>query len=180
LANKEILAKKDLYPAGIFYFKIDDPKIPINKNNAGDMERTLMSTLKLKGRLVKDIDIAKAMDMITEKGKWSPFIPVNITKAGSFRDGSSVIEEEDLKYLIRHVKELIKEKVSDILNGNISLEPYKYDGSVSCRYCDNHAICQFDMWFEGNTFKNIRKLKDEEVLKKLKESYGGEQSDKVD
>ncbi|MFA5524952.1 MAG: PD-(D/E)XK nuclease family protein, partial [Tissierellales bacterium] len=175
ISNGEKLIKSDIYPAGVFYFKIDDPMIQSDEEDLEVIEKEIAKKLKLDGIILKDINIVKAIDRDIEQTNNSSVIPVSINKDGSFSKTSSVIDKEELNILISHVKGLISEIADEILKGKIKIEPCKTDKYVSCAYCEYLSICQFETSFEDNKYRNIKKLKDADVISKIKEKLGGEE-----
>lgn len=174
ISNGDKLIKNDIYPAGVFYFRIDDPMIESDEEDLELIEREIAKKLRLDGIILKDINIVKAIDKDIEETSSSSIIPVSINKDGSFSKNSSVLDKEDLDMLIKHVKGLISEIAEEILKGKIKIEPCKTDKYVSCAYCEFSTICQFETSFEDNNYRNIKKLKDEDVILKIKEKSGGE------
>lgn len=175
ISNGDKLVKNDIYPAGVFYFKIDDPMIESDEEDIEKIEREIAKKLRLDGIILKDINVIKAIDRDIEETNQSSVIPVSINKDGSISKNSSVLEKEDLRLLIKHVKGLVSEIVEEILKGRIKIEPCKTDKYISCQYCEYSTICQFETVFENNRYRNIKKLKDEEVLSKIREHLGGEE-----
>lgn len=167
LENKDKLKMDAAHPGGVFYFKLDDPMIESNENDVEVIEKEIMKKLRLDGILAKDIKIAKAMDKDIENAKQSLVIPANLKKDGDFSKSSSVLEEEKLYSLIKHVRNLVVEIAGEILRGNVNIEPCKIDNNISCSYCQYGSICQFDRNLQNNDFRVIRKLRDEEVLRKI-------------
>ncbi|SHK10633.1 helicase-exonuclease AddAB subunit AddB [Paramaledivibacter caminithermalis] len=180
LENKDKLRIDDAHPGGVFYFKLDDPMIESNDDDPASIEKEIMKKLKLDGIITKDIKIVKAMDKDIEKEKNSLVIPANLKKDGSFSKNSSVVEEKEFYSIIRHVRNLIVEIAGEILKGNINIQPCKIDNNISCSYCQYGSICQFDRNFENNDYRVIRKLKDEEVLKRLHAENRGDKNAKLD
>ncbi|WIV10639.1 helicase-exonuclease AddAB subunit AddB [Proteiniborus sp. MB09-C3] len=175
ISNGDKLIKNDIYPAGVFYFKIDDPMIQSDEEDLEIIEKEIAKKLKLDGIMLKDINIVKAIDRDIEETNNSSIIPVSINKDGSFSKNSSVLDKEELNLLIKHVKGLISEIADEILKGRIKIEPCKTDKYVSCAYCEFSTICQFETGFEDNKYRSIKKLKDEDVILKIKEESGGEE-----
>lgn len=175
ISNGDKIIKNDIYPAGVFYFRVDDPMIESDEEDIEIIEKEIAKKLKLDGVIIKDINIVKAMDRDIEESNISSIIPVSINKDGSFSKYSSVLEKEDLDKLIKHVKGLISEIAEEILKGKIKIEPCKTDKYVSCAYCEFSTICQFETSFDDNRYRNIKKLKDEDVILRIREKSGGDE-----
>ncbi len=178
LENSEILQYDELHPAGMFYFKIDDPMVEAGGIEEGDIEKQILKKLKMNGIVLKDAKIVKAMDIQLEEGGYSDIVPAQIKKDGTLSSRSSAIDEEDFGKLIKHVKNLICEIGTEILKGNIKVNPCKDGQNTSCKYCQFSSICQFDTSLEGNEYRNIKSLSDEQVIKRIREEKkGGEEND---
>lgn len=174
ISNSSKLVKTEAYPAGAFYFKIDDPIVNSNENDKESIENAIHKELKMNGLVLKDVKVIEALDrnlMQTDdkKNPKSDIIPVDRKMNGDFSAGSSVFEHEELNGLIAHARNLIEEVSTEILRGKIKIQPKKIDKRTSCEYCKLSAICQFDTSFKDNDYELLKKLKDKEVLAKIKE-----------
>lgn len=174
LENKDKLVKDELYPGGVFYFRIDDPLVNGEGIEEAEIENEIMKKLKLDGIILKDVKVIKAMDRDVEQNGKSLIIPASLNKSGEIGKRSSALSKEELKVLIKHVRNLIAEIAIEILKGNIKIEPCKIGDFTSCKYCQYITICQFDTKFESNSYRNIKKLTNEEVIEKITEGSRGE------
>ncbi|WP_053955306.1 helicase-exonuclease AddAB subunit AddB [Inediibacterium massiliense] len=156
----------DRKPGGIFYFKIDDPMVKTEEKIKEVIEEEIKKKFKMKGLVVKDIHIVRKMDCELEG--YSQMIPVGINKKGEFYSNSSAVDEKAFKELILHVRKLITEITHEIMKGNIDIHPCKNGKQTACDYCQYLSICQFDTKVEGNDYKNMKKLSDDEVIVKIK------------
>ncbi|MDI9476546.1 MAG: helicase-exonuclease AddAB subunit AddB [Natronincolaceae bacterium] len=173
LSNEGKKHDMKVYPGGLFYFKIDDPMINTTQKVVEEVEKEINKKLKMKGLVLKDVNIIKKMD--EEIGVYSDIIPAGITKAGEITKLSSALDEEDFKALINHVRMLVKEIGKEILKGYVKIEPYKKGQDTPCKYCEFISICQFDSSFYENKHKYIKELKDEEVLDKIRKQYNDDE-----
>ncbi len=174
LENKDKLKIDDAHPGGVFYFRLDDPMVESDNKNPESIEQEIMKKLKMDGIILKDIKVVKAIDNEIEEKKKSDIIPVSLKKDGDFGAYSSVLEEKEFMGIIKHVKNLIEEIAKEILKGNIKIQPFKKDKNIACEYCKYATICQFDKNFDNNTYRNIKNLRDDEVIRKIK-GEGGEE-----
>jgi ATP-dependent helicase/nuclease subunit B len=168
------IAKNRVHPAGVFYFKIEDPLIKTTEKARDRIEREINKKLKMRGLVLNDLKVIKSMDKDIEK--YSDIIPVTLNKGEEISKTSSVVSEDEFFNLIVHVRNLIKEIGKEILKGNVKIEPCKKGKHISCRYCPFLAICQFDGAFQDNKVKYINELKPEEVLEKIKKEKEGEKN----
>lgn len=174
LSNGDKLNRESMKPAGIFYYKIDDPMVKTDEKGLDIIEKEIQKKLKMKGLVLKDVNIVKEMDR--EINGYSNIIPVGINKDNGFYSNSSVVDNEEFQGLILHVKKLIKEITREMLKGKVCIEPTKSGNQSACTYCSYRSICQFDIMFEENNHKNVKKFTDIEVLEKVL-SIGGEAKD---
>ena len=152
--------KKPIYPAGMLYFKIDDPYIRNRGISPEEVEREIMKQLKMKGLLLADVKLIKEMDRAIEGD--SIIIPARINKDGEL-GRSSAASLEKFTLLRDHVRKLMVKIGSELQRGNISINPYKKKGLTSCTYCNYMAICQFDTSLKGNAYRILTDRKDDEV-----------------
>lgn len=169
MENKDKLMIDEAHPGGVFYFKLDDPMVESDGTDPELIEKEIMKKLKMDGIITKDINIVKAVDKDIENEKTSSIIPVSLKKDGGFTKYSSVLQEEEILNLIKHVRNLVIEIAGEILKGNIKIEPCKIDNKTSCDYCQYTAICQFDKNFDNNSYRVINKLSDDEVINRINE-----------
>lgn len=166
LEHNYFSGKKKLKPAGVFYFKIDDPMIQSDEKIVEKAEEEIAKKLRLKGLVLKDTNIVRAMDR--EMDRQSSVLSVQLTKENQFYKNSSALEEEGFFELLQHVRGFIQQISEKILEGDIKIYPVKNGKNTACDYCSYHGICQFDTLFQDNEYHMIQKLNDEEVLEKIK------------
>ncbi len=172
LSSEKSKNNKEPHPGGIFYFKIDDPMIKTTEKAVEHVEKEINKKLKMKGLVLEDINIIKKID--ESIGKSSTIIPAGLTKSGELTKNSSALPEEDFKALLNHVRGLVKEIGEEMLKGNVKIEPFKKGKDTPCKYCTYTSICQFDNSFKENQYKNIKELKKDEVLEKIRKEVKGD------
>lgn len=153
---------KSVKPAGIFYFKIDDPMVKSDERIAETIEKEIRKKLKLKGLVLKDVQIVRHMDREIE-GR-SEILPVALGKNQDFHQRSSVLSHEGFHAVLKHVRNLIKEITGEIIKGNIRIEPCKKGKYTACTFCSYQGICQFDNLLEDNRYKQIKKIEDDQII----------------
>lgn len=161
-----------LIPAGILYFKIDNPII---KGSAGisdeDIESEILKELKLRGLLLDDYEVIKSMDLNIEGN--SEIIPASVKADGTLGSRSRVVTKQQFGILREYVKGTIKDLSSEMLDGNINIKPYKKKKEVPCTFCDYGAICQFDTSIKGNNYRIINEKSDDEIWSLMETRTGG-------
>ncbi|MBR5407069.1 MAG: PD-(D/E)XK nuclease family protein [Lachnospiraceae bacterium] len=137
---------KQVKPAGMFYYHIDDPLIA-DDTDAGmsseEIDRAVMKKLKLNGLVNSEEKVFRLID--SEFEKKSDIIPVSIKKEGGFGQGSHVASEEEFGIISNYVNQKIYDMGNEILNGNVKAEPHIKDGTDKgpCKYCDYSGICGY-------------------------------------
>lgn len=188
---------KNIIPAGLFYYNIDNPVInekDINSkkevlsagaDEADKVRQQCADEMVLKqqrpeGLLSGDDKILTAMDksMADEElnGKESVFAPISYNSKGELKSGSKLITDNDMQSLIRYVHLKAGELGQAILNGSIELNPYikaNTKGNIKmsetpCAYCEYKTICGFDKKISGCNYRTLYKDKDDEVWKKIR------------
>ncbi len=166
LAGEQELERPMLKPAGIFYFKIDDPLIKTEAEIKEVIEQQLARELKLRGLVLEDVNIVREMDR--EITAYSDIIPVGLKQDDSFYTNSSVLSEEDFEYLLSHVDNLLRKVSHELVGGKVKIEPYKIQNQTPCSFCPYLSICQFDRQIPGNTYRNLPPLKNNEAIRKIR------------
>ncbi|MBK5241029.1 MAG: helicase-exonuclease AddAB subunit AddB [Clostridium sp.] len=166
LTNENKMSKEPVFPAGILYFKIDDPVIKA-KNNLDEesLEKAIMKALKMKGLLLADTKIIREMDRNIEGA--SLVVPASIKQNGDLGANSSVATAAQFETLLTHVKENLINTCEEMLSGDIEIKPYKKKTFTPCSYCKYTSICQFDATLKENTYKIIKDKKDAEIWELL-------------
>jgi len=154
--------KKNVVPAGIFYFHIQDPFVELD-GFSGE-EEALLSEFNLSGLVLEEKEVVEHLDFGEEKS-----IPVSYKKDGTFKASSSIASREQFKALSDYVKKQLVTYGNEILNGNIAIKPYKEEKKTACDYCDYKGVCGFDPSFSGNKYKKIKKAEKKELWNQIEE-----------
>ena len=150
----------DVKPAGVFYLKIDDPIIKseigvLNEEAIKEMvEKEIKRKFIMDGLVLKDVNIIEKIDKDIASGK-SEIIKVKKTKKG-FDSRNKLYTEEEFKKITDYVEAFSSNICNELLDGEIKIEPKKINSALtSCTYCDYKTICQFDVSFPDNRYKNM-------------------------
>lgn len=162
----KIRGTKSVIPAGIFYFHIDDPIIKDERNNKV-IEDMIMKELRLKGLVLEQKNIIRKLDSSFEKT--SDVIPVSLTVNGDIGKNSSVASLEEFEELRKFVSNKVKEIASSIIEGDLSVYPYKRKAETGCDYCKYLSICRFEPGVAGNSYRQLKNLNKNEVWQAIKE-----------
>ncbi len=166
-AQQEKYPDKDVQPAGIFYYHVDDPML--KEQIEADMESIrprLLKELKMNGLVRKDAEVARLLD--------STFVslPVTINKDGTFGKNASVATGEQFRILGNYVREKIGDIQKSIMDGEAQAEPYELNKKNACTYCPYQTVCGFDKKVPGYQFRRLKSFSDEELWK----AFSGEEA----
>lgn len=174
LRNSEYILNSGAVPGAILYFKIDDPIIKGNKELSNEeVQEQILEKLKMNGLLLKDAKLVKSMDNTMQT--YSLIIPASFKKDGDFSSRSSVATEEQFNILREYVNMKMIELCSDMLSGQIKIEPIKNNKKAYCDYCDYSAICQFDTSIKDNKYKLVLNKSDDEMWEKIESHVKGKE-----
>jgi len=137
-----------------------------------EAESELVKNSKLAGCLFAPVDINGTPDIKTgidmdadlETVNKSSYLPLEITKKGTYNGRSSKVET-DVFYagITDYVKKLVTGAVSEIENGDVRVYPLEKSGV--CTYCPYSSVCMYDSENGAETNKG-EGVKD--ILKELR------------
>lgn len=157
---------KEVVPAGIFYYNIQDPLV--EKKEAmtpEEIEQQILRQLRMNGLVNRELEVIRHLDREIETQ--SDVIPVAL-KAGLIQESrSSVASGKRFEQLKSYVNRKLRTAGRDILEGDTSLKPYKQSARTACDYCPYHAVCGFDTKTAGYGYRKLKALKPEEIWKEL-------------
>lgn len=158
---------KPVFPAGMLYFKIDDPILKIRGvTSEEEVEKAVMKHLRMKGLLLADVKLIREMDHAIDGT--SLIIPASVNKGGTLGKNSSVATMEQFNILKGYVRKLLKELSSEILKGSVHIRPTKSRRDTACKYCAYLPVCQFDTAFEENKYRLLHEKSREEIWRLMK------------
>ena len=168
--------EKNVVPAGVLYYHIDDPMLE-GKDNKENLEQKLLSSLKMDGLVNEDDPVLPALDSSFQTDgdglatdTTSYIIPAATDKKGQLKKTSKAVTTGDFEKLMSFTEDKLGELRGEIMDGNISVNPYmKNDasGESACQYCPYHSVCRFDTRVEGNKYRVLNKLTDDEVIQRI-------------
>jgi ATP-dependent helicase/nuclease subunit B len=125
----------------------------------------------MSGLIINNINV---IDKMVRDCRQFGYIPISINKKIPCREISTASLEQ-FKLLRQYVRGAIEDICEQVLEGNISINPYRKKGVSPCRYCPYSSICQFDPSVKGNKYRVLKEIKEEEaweLMKKEVESKG--------
>jgi len=159
-------------PAGFLYFPVLEPqleeKIPLSSE---ELEQRRVKAVKVSGYLLANPRVLEAMDSSFSTGQ-SDLLGLKLKKDGAFTKGASVLSEEEFTLLSSYLHRWFRQTGEEILDGTISLSPYRRGKSTGCQYCSYKPVCHFDPYLPENRYRDLPALKQEEVLRRLESTEG--------
>ncbi|MDO4189055.1 MAG: exodeoxyribonuclease V subunit gamma [Lachnospiraceae bacterium] len=174
-AAKELIGKnpsyegKDIIPAGILYYHIDDPIVEGDISESDDtIADKISKELKMRGLVNADESVYRLIDRDFETS--SDIIPVGTVKGGELSKRSNAVSTEGFDTISKYVNKKIEDIGREILSGNIKAEPHSAKGvdTKNCAYCPYTDICKFSGEYDGN--EADEDVSKENVLAKMAEA----------
>lgn len=156
---------KEVVPAGLFYYQMKDPII--DKVEEEKWEESVLSKLRLDGIVNADEEVINHLDKKFTGSSLA--IPVGKNKNGSLSKASKAFSETDFAIISQYVDKEVREIEERMQEGEIDVAPYEMGTSHGCDFCQFKGVCHFDEKIEGCAYRKLRKLSDEEVLRKMTE-----------
>lgn len=166
---------KEVVPAGIFYYNINDPVLDKEgKETEEEIQSRILKQLKMNGLVNSELSAIAHLDHEIESE--SDVIPVAL-KNGIIQEAkSSVAGEKRFGALRQYVRGKLQSEGQEILNGTIEIKPYKQGNKTACDYCPYHAVCGFDLKTEGYGFRKFKPLKSEDIWPVIEGEEEGEEN----
>ena len=161
---------KEIVPAGVFYYHLDDPFV--DKQEKETIERAILKELRPDGLINSNGEVLKHLDHTLEKD--SVVIPVKYNKDGSLSKSSKVVNEVDFHLMMNHALKKVEEAGKAILDGETKVLPYRRGDETGCDYCKYKHVCGFDIKIPGYEYRDIDKMSNEEVLESIREDFAEE------
>lgn len=157
-----------IYPAGVFYFKIDDPLVEAENLSEADIEAAISKQLKMDGLVVGDRYVASFIDEeLKEDGSKSEVIPFEVKKEGEPGRYASYLSNEHFEALRIHVRQGIQQVCEEMAGGQVAVSPYRCGTEIACDRCDYKGLCQFDLSLRDNAYRNLNRLERDDLIEKL-------------
>ncbi|MCR4587301.1 MAG: helicase-exonuclease AddAB subunit AddB [Lachnospiraceae bacterium] len=164
---------KEVLPAGLYYYHIDDPFLEMEEELPEEEKKAKeLAQFRMNGVTNADEEVLRLIDPDT--ATQSDVVNVKRKKDGDFASGTDVLTKEQFDLVCKFVRKRIPEIGKEMLDGKIALNPYEYDQQSGCDYCPYKAICGFDEGIRGCEKRSLVKLKAEDALEEMKHRLDGE------
>jgi ATP-dependent helicase/nuclease subunit B len=156
--------EKEAVPAGIFYYKMQDPLVE-KETDDQKLENRLLKELRLDGVVNADETVLSHMEHNLSGS--SNLIPVGRNRDGSLSKNSKALQPEEFQEFLAYAKLEEQDLKQEITDGNAEAAPYRLGNATGCDYCDYRAVCGFDIGLDGYEYRDLERYSREEVLKKI-------------
>ncbi len=156
--------EKEILPAGVFYYRIQDPLI--DRPKEGEERESILKELKPDGMISLEKEVLGHLDhcMVGE----SSVIPVKYNKNGSLSKSSKAASAQDFYLMMKYAVNKVEEIRQKILSGDVKVNPYRRGTETSCDYCSYRQICGFDTKMEGYRYREIDAMSVDKVIQAIK------------
>ena len=165
--ERKVQPHREIVPAGILYYHIDDPILDIREEKTPEeIGEELKKVLRPTGIVNEDGEIIEKID--SSAGTVKEVLPLTRKKDGSYAANSLLMSRENIELVSRYVSGKLKELGKDILNGEIGMRPYSRKDAEACTYCPYGKVCGFDRKLPGCEMRVLPEEDRETVLGKMK------------
>lgn len=155
---------KEIIPAGIFYYRIQDPVVD-RKEKDEDVEKSLLKELRLDGLVNGDEAVISHLERDLTGS--SLLIPVGRNKDGSLSKNSRALPGDTFRAVLKYAQEKEMNIRDEISSGEAAAAPYEMGGDTGCDFCPYRDICGFDIRIEGCGYRRVEKYSMEEAVAKM-------------
>lgn len=160
---------KEIVPAGMFYYHLDDPMIEGSGGESEEeIQRQILDKLRLDGVVSASEEAYRAMDR--ELSGRSSVIPLTVNKDGSVRTSDKAVDEEQFSIMRSYADYRIRKSGAAVLGGDTAVRPYQLKDRCSCTYCPYGSVCGFDRKVPGYELRQLEALPPEEIYQRMKEA----------
>ena len=134
---------KEVVPAALLYYHVNDPMIKSEEEMSPEqVNDQLLKELRMNGLVNDSEEVIGLLD--GSFATKSSIIPVERKSDGSLSARSSVVNRQDYEVISNYVNQKIHQFGTEILQGNIEVNPCEQGNAESCTYCTFREICAFD------------------------------------
>ena len=167
---------KEVVPAALLYYHVNDPMIKSEEELSPEqVNDQLLKELRMNGLVNDSEEVIGLLD--GSFATKSSIIPVERKSDGSLSARSSVVNRQDYEVISNYVNQKMHQFGTEILQGNIVVNPCEQGNTESCTYCTFREICAFDGKIPGFEKRKpghgMDVLKDEQdIIEKMRKQSG--------
>ena len=166
---------KEIVPAGIFYYRIQDPIVAREKTDK-KTEESILKELKLDGLVNGEEEVIEHLEANLTGS--SLYYPLRRNQNGLLGSASKALPQEKFETVLAYTRSKQKELKAEMYEGEVSALPYLLGEDTGCDFCACKDICGFDQRIEGCEYRQLQKYSLEEAVECMKEKLGIKKSQK--
>ena len=160
---------KEIVPAGIFYYRIQDPIVAREKTDE-KTEESILKELKLDGLVNGEEEVVEHLEANLTGS--SLYYPLRRNQNGLLGSASKALPQEKFETVLAYTRAKQKELKAEMYEGEVSALPYLLGEDTGCDFCACKDICGFDQRIEGCEYRQLQKYSLEEAVECMKEKLG--------
>ena len=153
-----------MVPAAVLYYKIDDPLVESDGQEA-DTGEEILSKLRVDGLISEEREVLGAFDRAFDNdccSYESKVAPIGAKKDGALSAKSKTAKGSDFDLICRYAVRKASEIGEAIIDGEVAANPVLMINREICDYCSYHSICRFNP--NVSAVKDTPKLKESEII----------------
>ncbi len=157
---------KEIVPAGMFYYQIQDPILE-RRGTDGGSEAAVLEALRPKGVFNGEERVVSLFQKEREEDGKSKWIPAVMKDGAPVPGKSAAISGKQFEHLRNFVYRQMERFGSAIAAGEISARPYRRKDRTGCDYCEFQSVCGFDRKLSGYEYRRFVEKSPEDIWKEL-------------
>ena len=163
---------KEIVPAGIFYYRIQDPVVPDQESDEA-VEKSILKELKLDGLVNGDEAVLSHLER--DLSGASLLFPMGRNKDGSLSKSSRALPKETFETVLKYAQEKERSLKEEMYAGEVQALPYEMGDATGCDYCPYKDICGFDLHLDGCAYRRLEKLSMEDAVTAMERAVGAKE-----
>jgi len=162
----ESLAGRPIIPAGAFYVSLLQKYRPVDHPDEADEKESSATGTSPRG--VLNVEYFDKLDANAPPAGWSSAFTVYRKKDGGIghADRTDAATARQFEHLLEHTKRKLGALADGVLDGDVSVAPYRLGNFSPCHWCRMQSVCRFEF---GDPMRRLDRMKQTEVWKKLDE-----------
>lgn len=153
-------------PAGICYYRIQDPLIDVTGGKNKDIGRAMLAELRPNGFFRRESSILTLFDSSFGSKTSSDVLPLQAKKGGGLYSASEkyVGSAEEFRAVQAFADDKVRSLGRQIMDGEIGISPYKTGKETACSYCPYRGVCGFDERIPGFNFRELPSVEKSDLV----------------
>ena len=172
--EKRNYSGKEIVPAGIFYYRIQDPVVE-RKDSDAEVEKSILKELRLDGLVNGDDAVVSHLER--DLSGTSVLFPLGRNKDGSLSRASRALPPKTFEAVLKYTQKKEESLKDEMYAGEVQAQPYEMGNETGCDYCAYRDICGFDPKIDGCTYRKLEKYSMEEAAYMMMEAVAEKRSD---